>query len=328
MNEALGRHGKGFRQLLAHCGGLTAGERLVVVTDTAKADMAEGLVAEARRLGGVVELHRIPDMTCHGEEPPPEVADAMASAGLLIGLTTYSLAHSQARRRACAAGARYLSLPDYSWALLEDPSLEVDFHRRAPTVRRVADALSVGDTVRVTTALGTDITMSIAGRAGNFCPGFVKGPGELGSPPDIEANVSPLEDSAEGVVVVDGSIPCPQIGLLRQPITLRVAAGRITAFEGGDEEQRRTVEAMFQAVGSDKARVLAECGIGLNEAAELTGVMLTDEGAMGTMHFGFGSNNTVGGVNDVPFHLDFVFRSPTLVVDGQTLLKDGRLTDV
>lgn len=327
MNEALGRHDKSFRQLLAHCGGLTAGERVVVVADSAKADIAAGLAAEAGRLGAVVALHRIPDMSCHGEEPPAAIADAMAEANLLIGLTTYSLAHSQARRRACAAGARYLSLPDYTWNLLEDPSLEVNFHDRAATVRRVADALSTGRLVHVTTALGTDIKMSILGRVGNFCPGFVKGPGELGSPPDIEANVSPLEDSAEGVVVVDGSIPCPEIGLLRQPITLRVKGGRIVSFEGGDADQRRSVEAMFATV-ADNARVLAECGIGLNEAAELTGVMLTDEGAMGTMHFGFGSNNTVGGVNDVPFHLDFVFRAPTLTIDGQILLMDGRLTDV
>lgn len=328
MNDVWRRYSKGFRQLLAHCGGLTQDELVVVVADSAKADIAEGLIDMARQLGARVELQRIPDMSCHGEEPPVAIAEAMARAGLLVGLTTYSLAHSQARRKACAAGARYLSLPDYTWDLLDDPSLKVDFHVQAATVRRVADTLSAGQTVRVTTALGTDITMAIAGRVGNFCPGFVKGQGELGSPPDIEANISPLEDSAEGVVVVDGSIPCPQVGLLLQPITLHVKAGRIVSFEGGDIGQRRAVEAMFAAVGSDKARVLAECGIGLNEAAELTGMMLTDEGAMGTMHFGFGSNNTVGGVNDVPFHLDFVFRSPTLLVDGQILLQDGRLTDV
>ncbi len=56
--------------------------------------------------------------------------------------------------------------------------------------------------------------------------------------------------------------------------------------------------------------------------------MLTDEGAAGTMHFGFGSNATVGGENDVQFHLDFVFRDATLLVDGNTLIRDGKLADL
>ena len=53
--------------------------------------------------------------------------------------------------------------------------------------------------------------------------------------------------------------------------------------------------------------------------------MLTDEGAAGTMHFGFGSNITVGGKNDVSFHVDFVFCDATLTVDDRVLIEDGRL---
>ena len=34
------------------------------------------------------------------------------------------------------------------------------------------------------------------------------------------------------------------------------------------------------------------------------------------VHFGFGSNITVGGKNDVPFHLDFVIKKPDLFIDG------------
>jgi leucyl aminopeptidase (aminopeptidase T) len=71
--------------------------------------------------------------------------------------------------------------------------------------------------------------------------------------------------------------------------------------------------------------VLAECGVGLNPDAELTGSMLTDEGTNGTMHFGFGSNATVGGQNDVSFHLDVVFREATLEIDGSPILEHGEV---
>ena len=76
-------------------------------------------------------------------------------------------------------------------------------------------------------------------------------------------------------------------------------------------------------IGDDKAYVLAECGIGLNPAARLTGHMLTDEGTLGSVHFGFGSNATVGGYNDVPFHIDCVIREATLWIDQSAVLVGG-----
>ena len=71
--------------------------------------------------------------------------------------------------------------------------------------------------------------------------------------------------------------------------------------------------------------VLAECGVGLNPAATLTGVMLTDEGSLGTVHFGFGSNSTVGGINEIAFHVDFVCRAATMSVDGKVIIQKGHI---
>jgi leucyl aminopeptidase (aminopeptidase T) len=51
--------------------------------------------------------------------------------------------------------------------------------------------------------------------------------------------------------------------------------------------------------------------------------MLTDEGAMGCVHFGLGANHTVGGLNEVDFHLDFVVRDASLWVDGVPMIADG-----
>jgi 2,5-dihydroxypyridine 5,6-dioxygenase len=313
------------RHLVRHCGGLAAGEKMVIVCDPSTTEIGAMIASEARALTDAAVVHTIPAAPIHGTEPPAEVADQMAKGDLVIGLTTMSMAHTQARLRACASGARYLSLPDYTLELMADPSVRADFRARAPVVRRFADAFTAGRTARVVTAAGTDMRLDISGRTGNYCPGFVEGAGSLGSPPDIEANVSPIEDRSEGVVVVDGSIPCAEIGLLQSPVTLHVAAGRIVRFECADPDVVNRLEGLFGAVGTDKAYILAECGVGLNEAARLTGTMLTDEGAMGCMHFGFGSNATVGGLNDVAFHLDFVFRRATLDVDGTILLNQGEL---
>lgn len=298
----------------------------MVIADESTNEIAQLVVLGCARVGAQVSIHTIPMASMHGAEPPADVGARMKDADIIFGLTRFSIAHSRARNEACRAGARYLSLPEYSLELLRDPAVLADYRGRAPVVRAFADAFTKGSRVRVTTERGTDISIDIAGRVGNYCPGFVEGPGELGSPPDIEANVSPLETGSDGVVVIDGSIPCAEVGLLRSPVELTVRDGRIVRFDSDDSAVVADLERLFERAGSDKAYVLAECGVGLNEAARLTGVMLTDEGASGCMHFGFGSNATVGGLNEVGFHLDFVFHAPDLFVDDRQLLMKGNVS--
>lgn len=308
--------------LLQHCGGLAAGENVLIITDSSTKKVGNLLVQAAKVAGGNVTWLEAPMFAMHGQEPSAEIAQAMLQAHLILGVTSKSMAHTSARRAACNAGARYLSLPEYSLELLADPAVKIDYLQAGAVAKRVTDAFTNGRSARITTALGTDITLHFEERTGNCCPGYVARPGELGSPPDIEANVSPEETKSNGVVVVDGSVPYPGLGLLAQPIRLEVADGGIVGI-AGDEAVVCKLTELFDSADSRKTRILAECGVGLNPLAKLRGIMLTDEGAMGTMHFGFGSNATVGGLNNVPFHLDFVFTNPTLVVDGVVILNDG-----
>jgi len=324
MNDTPDQHDSAIaRHLLSNCGHVARADRVLVLYDQRTKAIGETFASTARGMAARVDLLEAPEAPMHGVEPPAAIADAMSRADLIVGLTYMSLAHTNARRQACQRGARYLSMPEYSRDLLRDPSLMVDYRKQAPVVRRMADAFTAGRSARITTKLGTDIRLDIRDRIGNYCPGFVVNPGDLGSPPDIEANVSPVETASEGVVVVDGSIPCREIGKLTRPVVLHVSGGKIRRFESEDRRTLEILEKLFRDVGSDNAYVLAECGVGLNDKATLTGIMLTDEGAMGCMHFGFGSNATVGGLNAVPFHLDFCFTAATLKVDDNILIQDG-----
>ncbi len=315
---------KAINHLLFHCGCLQLTDRLLILCDSQTHDLANAFYKVAMESGVDVVLLKIPLLSNHGDEPPDVALDAMQTASLIISLCYYSLAHSKARIDAGLAGARFLSLPLYEWRLLEDASLHVNFKSQYSVVKKVTDAFTAGQTVHVTTKSGTDIHLDISGRVGNCCPGFVEHPGDLGSPPDIESNVSPIEDGSNGIVVVDGSITHPKIGLLKSKVILNVNQGRIIEFSGKDPLIIAELEKMF-APNDSLRRVLAECGVGLNPEAKLTGMMLTDEGVLGCVHFGFGSNHTVGGKNKVDFHLDFVFQRASLAVDGKYLLKEGVL---
>lgn len=313
-----------IQHLLLHCGSLRPDESVVILCDESSYTLAQLFQAEAVRITSAVELRLLPLATRHGEEPDAQTADMMHRYNLCVSLCKYSLAHSQARVEAGKLGRRFLSLPLYTFELLDEPALSVDFQAQESVVRAVTDCFTQGKKVHIVSPQGTDITLVIDGRMGNCCPGFVNAHYPLGSPPDIEANVSPIESLSEGRVVIDGSITCPELGLLTEVVVITVHQGKIVSFESENTYYVETLEAMFGEPGTPR-RVLAECGVGLNPLARLTGNMLTDEGAYGCVHFGFGSNYTVGGKNQVDFHLDFVFRQASIYVDDVPLMIDGEL---
>ncbi len=318
-----------IEHLIKHCGNLNPKERLLILCDVSTQDIAEVFLTYAKTLVShplQANLLVLPIAAFHGAEPDEIISAEMKKADLIMSLCKMSLAHSQARVEAGKCGARFLSMPLYTWELLDDPALSVDFQAQYSIVKKVSEAFTQGSRVEVKTKAGTKILLDIVGRVGNCCPGFVTKPGDLGSPPDIEANVSPVETFSIGKVVIDGSITCPELGLLSNPVVLTVSNGGITEIESENASYVEILNKMLGPVGS-KRRVLAECGVGLNPDAKLTGTMLTDEGAYGCMHFGFGANHTVGGQNKTDFHLDFVFKEATLIVDGKMILNNGELCD-
>ncbi|MDD4976975.1 MAG: hypothetical protein PHY93_21670 [Bacteriovorax sp.] len=312
------------KHLLSHCGNLKAEESCLLLFDATTKDLTGKFLEAAQSLGVKLEILEIEVADRHGKEPTPEVAKRMEGANLVMGFTKMSLAHTKARQKLCALGGRYLSLPGYSHELLLDPCIQANYHGQFNLTRAISDAFTAGSTVHVKTAAGTDVRLGIIGREGNCCPGFVNENYSLGSPPDIESNVSPVEYLSEGIAIIDGSVACDEIGLLETPIELKISGGRIVEVRSAREDYVAKVNNLFSRINDPKAYVLAECGIGLNPLAKLTGNMLTDEGALGCVHFGFGSNITVGGLNDVPFHVDFIMKDASLWIDDLQILNAGK----
>ena len=73
-------------------------------------------------------------------------------------------------------------------------------------------------------------------------------------------------------------------------------------------------------------RNVAELGIGTNPKAKITGEVLEDEKVMGTCHIAFGNNRHFGGNVDVPFHVDFVIRNPTIYADNILIMNNGKFS--
>ncbi len=302
------------KTLIHNCGNARTGETVAIVSEALTCDIGEALKMTAEAAGCRVYHEVISPLTLHGQEPPQRAVQKMAQADLILAVTRMSIVHTQARLRATRRGCRFLSLPDYSLAVLTGEALRTDFRALQPVARKLGTALNQGSRLFLSSPSGTQLSCSIAERRANCAPGWCFAPGTIASPPDAEVNIAPLEDSAEGVLVVDGSIPCPEIGLLKRPVTLSIRAGKVVDIAG---PHAAALNRIFDSVGTETARVVAEFGIGLNPAARLCGAMLEDEGCLGTVHLGIGSNATIGGCNNVPLHLDFVLRSPAITIDGR-----------
>ncbi|MCR4426018.1 MAG: aminopeptidase, partial [Firmicutes bacterium] len=134
------------------------------------------------------------------------------------------------------------------------------------------------------------------------------------------AYIAPVEGTANGVIVVDGAMA--GIGITENPITLEVRDGLVTRILGGPAA--RQLEDLIAPLGAP-ARNIAELGIGTNDRARLTGRVLEDEKVMGTIHLAIGDNSHFGGKVAVPSHLDGIILSPTLVIDGKSVMVNGEL---
>lgn len=161
--------------------------------------------------------------------------------------------------------------------------------------------------------------MDIGGRRGNALYCIVE-PGEFSTVPTIEANVSPVEGSAQGKIVADASIPYLGIGVLDEPIIFEVIDGFITTIEGGrqaDILKNNLAEQQDQNVYN-----IAEIGVGLNPKCRMCGIMLEDEGVVSTCHIGIGTSITFGGTVKAAVHYDLLMWKPKITVDG-TIVIDG-----
>jgi leucyl aminopeptidase (aminopeptidase T) len=305
--------------VLKDCMAVKPGETVLIIVDAPKKAIGEALFLRAKEIPAEAMLLEMLPRENHGVEPPQAVAEAMKAADVVIIPTSKSLSHTYARREANDRGARIATMPDITVEMMER-TLASGYTEIAGRVLHYANLLSQADQVQITTPAGTDLSFSMAGRPGHADTGLVHSPGDFSNLPAGEAFGAPVEGTASGRLVVDGSMA--SIGRITSPIVMEVEDGYVVSVNGEAEAEK--LEAILARYGRD-ARNIAELGIGLNDFAQLTGNALEDEKVLGTVHVALGDNSTFGGTVSVPSHLDGILLKPTLTIDGTVIIEEGRL---
>lgn len=314
---------QGARKLVEVNGRVTAEDKLIVVTDYTMQGIAGHIIDAARETRAEVVTCIMPMRQRDGQEPPAAMAAAMKEATVLFSPVRYSITHTRAMRAALDSGTHAILMTAYTEALLESPALlQTDFVAQAKVCKRIGDAFTWGNRVRLKSPKGTDLTFSIEGRRANVLTNIPE-PGQLAPVPDIEVNVVPITGSAQGRLIADASVPYLGIGVLDEPITCLIEDGYITKMEGGD--QASALKADLDSHHDRDCFNVAELGIGLNPNASLNGTMLDDEGVMGTIHIGIGTSLTLGGEVVAPTHYDLLMWAPEIEVDGVVIQRDKEI---
>ncbi len=164
------------------CMKIREGEKFLVVTDSDLIEIGRALFKAGRDLGAVSVLMEMLPLSRNGEEPPEMVSKAMMHADAVLAPTSKSLTHTAARREACASGARVATMPGITPDTMIR-GLSADYYAIADRTRKITKLLTAAREARVTTALGTDITLPLEGIDAIASTGLIHDPGSFGNLP-------------------------------------------------------------------------------------------------------------------------------------------------
>ncbi len=306
------------KTVLRDCLDLSPGEEVLVICNSMNEDLGSLLRINAQGEGGEATLAVIAERDSSAGEPPAAVAAAMLVADIVVAPTAQSISHTEARKAATEAGVRIASMPGVTEEMLARV-MSADLIQLRKRGTAIGRAMGAGAEARITCARGSDLRLGLEDRTATVDAGALTMKGAFGNIPCGEAFIAPMEGTAEGRLVVDGSIA--GIGRVSEPIELTVREGHLTEAGG---EQGEALMGQLTEWGKEGTNV-AELGIGTNEAALLTGNILEDEKILGTAHVAFGASAAIGGAVQVPVHVDCVLRRPTVEIDGAAVVEAGDL---
>ena len=169
----------------------------------------------------------------NGEEPPPPIAELMTTMDVVLCPTSKSLTHTDARRRASAAGVRVGTLPGVTEDIMVR-CMNADYTRIAERTHRLCALMEATQVIRVQAPSGTDVTLPVAGRRALASSGLFPRRG-IGQPADGGSVPRPTGGSVERCGRrrwIDGR------AMPSQPIRILVKHGYATEITGGPAARR------------------------------------------------------------------------------------------
>ncbi len=208
---------------------------------------------------------------------------------------------------------------------------KTDLRRLRERCRKIADILTIGKTITLTSKSGTALEMSIHQHRGVMEAAPLNGDFPCTSMPTGRAYIMPAGNTVNGQIVLNGV--AGERAASAAGIAMKVVDGKIKLIRGGREAvalRRRLrlsgaelLEAGGARVKTGTARTVLEIGLGMNEHARAGQSELEDEKILGTIHLGFGRR--LGPLKTTEIVARGLIFEPTISIDSRTIMQDGKL---
>jgi len=240
---------------------------------------------------------------------------------VVIALSYFSTTHTRFRDLLTnICGARYASMPLFDMSMLRGV-MRVDWKEMERKTRRIARRINKYEDIEISTPNGTFIKFSKRGREAKADTGILTRKGSVSNLPAGEVYLAPVEGTASGRLVLEWA-PTRR---LKKPIILDIEKGMVKRISGDDEYTDVLKGKLAERPENGN---IAEFGIGTNDKASRPDNILESEKILGTVHIALGDNSSFGGRVRTPFHQDFIFFRPTVILISKhrrtILIKDGR----
>jgi len=336
---------KGVVNMLKVNMGIKSGEKLLLVTDIPTAEewinkeskelleMAErslltkmiAEISEEYFKDCSVEFYPYPSVGKHGTEPGKDVEERMRKADAVVAITSYSLSHTKARENATKTGARIASMPMFVAEMFYPGGpMAADYTKIHEEGQKIAKLIDRANEVVINSPEGTDLEFSLKERSGNIDDGILSEKGAFGNLPAGEVYTVPLEGTTNGSLVVKAGWHSG----LTENMRFIFTEGSVSEIVGGGKVGDQFREMLAFEKNEEpfiSRRNCAELGIGTNPNAKRPDNLLEAEKIRRTVHIAIGDSSHMGGRVTSDLHQDFVVPKPTMMIDGEIVMKKGKI---
>lgn len=316
------------------CMGVTARDRVFIMTDYEREDLARRVAVAALEKHADVSVHFLEH---YGERPltafPQQLRNDLIQARPTV---TYYIATAQPGEiafripllpfLATELKVRHGHMIGIDEAVMAE-GMCADYDEVFSLTNQVYDLVRNAKSIHVTSAKGTDVT-------GTFhkdwkwipCHGQYHEQGQWGNLPEGEVFTAPA--SVNGVLVCNvlGDYFSEKYGVLKHPVIITIKQSYVTHITSEDAlVEQELLDYLFSVPNGNRA---AEFAIGtLTSLRKLTGNLLQDEKMPG-LHIAFGHPypDFTGADWHAKIHVDAIPSCCTIEVDGRVIMCDGEFT--
>lgn len=301
--------------------GISEEEIVLIISDEELKPIGMTFFESAKKITDQAFYLELKPMKVNGEEVQDIVSESMKMADAVLCITSKSLTYNKAVKEATELGVRIATMPGITPDFILR-CINADNPRIIERTMRLADALENISELRLETKAGTNLAMNIEGRNLFRSDGVIRSISKYGNLPSGEIAIPLNHERTNGILIVDGS--ASMMGKIKEPVKMEIQNG-VAAKISGNGGDARIFARFMKKIDDERTHTLSHIGIGTNHNAILSGNIMEDIKAIGSVHVGFGNNINIGGDIDIPSHHNAFIKNAYLYADGKKIVANGRL---